>query len=147
MAKIKVHDRSVFISCLSANEKVATILRDELMRNNVGSWCEKAELLEDDIWRVVLMEAINNCKIFLLILTHNSLKSDYMKQEIIQAFNKKKRDGNRFFIIPILFNIKANEIPRQISSMHCVDITSTDKRADKIRSLIFSIKKVLKPVK
>ena len=147
LAKINVRERNVFISHLAATEKIASIFRDELMKHNIGSWCEKAELLEDDIWRAVLTDAINNCKIFILILTHNSLKSNDIKQEIIQAFNRKKRDGNNFFILPVLFNIKANEIPRQLSSMHCVDITSANKRADKIRSIIFSIKKVLKPVK
>ncbi|MCI5138313.1 MAG: response regulator [Candidatus Electrothrix sp. AR1] len=144
LAKIKVNDRNVFISSLSANKKLASFFSNELMKNDIGSCCENAELLEDDIWRFVLTEAINTCKIFILMFTHDTLKSDYMKQEIIQAFNKKKRDGNRFFIIPVLYNIKPNEVPRQISSMHCVDITSANNRADKIRTLILSMKKILK---
>ncbi|MDU9049677.1 MAG: response regulator [Candidatus Electrothrix sp. Rat3] len=143
LAKIKVQDRDVFISSVSVNEKVASFFRDEFMKNNIGSYCENAELLEDDIWRAVLLEAINTCTIFLLILTHDSLRSAYMKQEIIQAFNRKKRDGKRFVIIPVLYNIQANEIPHQISSMHCIDITSANNRAEQIRSLIFSIKKIL----
>ncbi|MCI5143058.1 MAG: TIR domain-containing protein [Candidatus Electrothrix sp. ATG1] len=145
LAKVKVSKRDVFISHVAATEKIASIFRDELMKSDIGSWCEKAELLDDDIWRAVLLEAINTCKIFILILTHNSLKSDYIKQEIIQAFNRKKRDGNRFFIIPVLFNVQLDEIPRQLSSMHCVDITPADKRADNIRSLMFSIEKAVKP--
>ncbi len=144
LAKIKVAERDVFISSLSKNEKLASFLRDEFMKDNIGSYCENAELLEDDIWRTVLLEAINTCKIFILILTRDSLTSGYMKQEIIQAFNKKKSDGNSFFIIPILYNIKSHEVPRQISSMHCVDITSANNRADQIRSLIFFMKKILK---
>ena len=147
LVKVKVSKRDVFISHVTATEKIASLFRDELMKNDIGSWCEKAELLEDDIWRAVLMEAINKCKIFILILTHNSLKSNHIKQEIIQAFNRKKRDGNRFFIIPVLFNVKPGEIPRQLSSMHCIDITSANNRADNIRSLILSIKKVVNPAK
>jgi len=147
LAKIKVKERDVFISHLSENKKLASFFMDELMKHNIGSCCENAELLEDDIWRPVLTEAINTCKIFILIFTHDTLKSDYMKQEIIQAFNRKKRDGNKFFIIPVLYNIKSNDIPHQISSMHCIDITSVNNRADKIRSLIFSMKKILKLVK
>ncbi|WP_339136067.1 MAG: response regulator [Candidatus Electrothrix sp. GW3-4] len=143
LAKIKVEERDIFISHSSANEKLASFLRDEFMKNNIGSSCENAELLADDIWRPILLEAINTCKIFLLILTQDTLRSDYMKQEIIQAFNRKKRDGNSFFIIPVLYNIQPTEVPRQISSMHCVDLTSADKRADQIRSLSFSIKKIL----
>jgi CheY-like chemotaxis protein len=143
LAKIKVHKRDVFISSLSANKKVASFFRDEFMKNNIGSCCENAELLEDEIWRAVLLEAINTCTIFLLILTHDSLKSHYIKQEIIQAFNRKKRDGKRFVIIPVLYNIQSNEIPHQISSMHCIDITSAHNRAEQIQSLIFSIKKIL----
>ena len=112
---------------------------------NIGSWCENAELLEDEIWKPLLTEAINTCGIFLLLLTHDTLRSEYMKQEIIQAFNRKKRDGNRFLLIPVLYNIQANEVPRQISSMHCVDLTSADRRTDQIRSLISSIRKILKP--
>ncbi|MCW5203562.1 response regulator [Desulfobulbus sp. US4] len=146
LAKIKVQERAVFISSLSVNEKLASFFSNELMKNNIGSCCENAELLADDIWRPVLTEAINTCKIFILMFTHDTLQSDYMKQEIIQAFNKKKRDGNRFFIIPILYNVKPHEVPRQISSMHCVDITSANNRADQIRSLIFSMKKILTSV-
>ena len=144
LAKIKVNDRSVFISSLSVNQKIASFFRDELMKNNIGSCCENAELLEDNIWSTVLLEAINKCTVFILILTQDSLKSHYMKKEIIQAFNRKKRDGNKFFIIPVLYNIKPNEVPRQISSMHCIDITSANNRAQQIRSLIFSMKKILK---
>ncbi|MCI5166023.1 MAG: response regulator [Candidatus Electrothrix sp. GM3_4] len=144
LAKIKVNHRDVFISSLSVNKKVASFFRDELMKNNIGSCCENAELLEDNIWSTVLLESINKCTVFILILTQDSLKSHYMKQEIIQAFNRKKRDGKRFFIIPVLYNIKPAEVPRQISSMHCIDITSAKNRADKIRSLISSMKKILK---
>ncbi|CAK8723927.1 TIR domain-containing protein [Candidatus Electrothrix laxa] len=144
LAKIKVKEREVFISSLAANEKVASFFRDEFMKKNIGSCCENAELLEDDIWRAVLLKAINTCKIFILILTHDSLKSHYMKQQIIQAFNRKKRDGNRFVIIPVLYNVQSNEIPHQISSMHCIDITSANNRAEQIRSFIPSIKKLLK---
>lgn len=143
LAKIKVQERAVFISSSSVHAKLSSFFSNELMKNDIGSWCENAELLEDDIWRPVLTEAINTCKIFILLFTHDTLQSDYMKQEIIQAFNRKKRDGNRFFLIPVLYNIKSSDIPSQISSMHCVDITSANKRAEHIRSLIFSIKKIL----
>jgi DNA-binding response OmpR family regulator len=144
LAKIAVNDRDVFISSLSVNKKIASFLSDELMKNNIGSCCENAELLEENIWSTILLEAINKCTMFILILTQDSLKSPYMKQEIIQAFNRKKRDGNRFFIVPVLFNIKPNEVPRQISSMHCIDIKSENNRAYQIRSLMSSMKKVLK---
>lgn len=143
LAKIQLHDRSVFIGHLAANEKLASFFRDELMKHNIGSWSEQAELLEDDIWKPILLEAINTCKIFLLLLTHDTLRSDYMKQEIIQAFNRKKREGKKFLIIPILYNIQPNEVPQQISSMHCVNLTSASTRTEQIRSLISSINKIL----
>ena len=145
LAKIRVTDRQVFISSLAAHEKIACFFRDELMKNDVGSWCEHAELLEDDLWRTVLLEAINNCKIFILLLTCESLQSSYMKQEIIQAFNRKKRDGKGFVILPVLYNIQPNEVPQQIRSMYCIDITSANKRAEQVRSLISSVAKKLHP--
>ncbi|MCI5196715.1 MAG: hypothetical protein D3919_10920 [Candidatus Electrothrix sp. AW5] len=92
----------------------------------------------------MLTHAINRCKIFFLILTPDTLQSAYMKQEIVQAFKRKKRDGNKFFIIPILYNIQASSLPRQLSSLYCVDITSAKNRAENIRSLIFSVKKKMK---
>ncbi|MCI5149715.1 MAG: response regulator [Candidatus Electrothrix sp. MAN1_4] len=139
LAKIKVDNREVFISSLAANEKLASFFRDELMKNNIGSWCEHAEFLEDDIWRAVLLEAINTCKICIMILTHDSLQSAYMKQEIVQAFNRKKRDGNSFILLPVLYNIQPKELPHQISSLPCVDLTSAQNRAEHIRSLISSV--------
>ncbi|MCI5158974.1 MAG: response regulator [Candidatus Electrothrix sp. AUS1_2] len=145
LAKIKVKNRDVFIGHLAANAKLASFFRDELMKNNIGSWCENAELLADAIWKPLLTEAINTCKIFLLFLTHDTLRSEYMKQEIILAFNRKKRDGNRFLLIPVLYNIKATEVPRQLSSMPCVDLASAEKRAERIRALMSSIRKILKP--
>ncbi len=141
LAKIKVENRQVFISSLAAHEKIACFFRDELMKNGIGSWCERAELLEDPIWNTVLLEAINVCKIFILLLTHDSLQSAYMKQEIIQAFNRKKRDGKDFIILPVLYNIEANQVPQQISSMYCIDITSANNRAEQIRTLISSVTK------
>lgn len=147
LAKIKVQERNVFIGYLSANKKIAFFLREELMKNNIGSYCENAELLGDEIWNPLLRKGLDRCRIFLLILTHGSLKSNFLKKEIIQAFNRKKRDGNRFFIIPVLYNIKASEIPRQLSSLHCVDISSAKTRVEHIRSLTVSLKKIFKLVK
>ena len=143
LAKIKVANRDIFIGHLATDTKLASFFRDELMKNNIGSWCEHAELLEDPIWKPVLTDAINSCKIFLLLLSHDTLRSEYMKQEIIQAFNRKKRDGDKFFLTPILYNIQANEVPHQISSMHFVDLTVANKRTEQIRSLISSIRKIL----
>nr|MDU9045935.1 TIR domain-containing protein [Candidatus Electrothrix aestuarii] len=145
LAKIKIDKREIFIGHLTTDTKLASFFRDELMKNNIGSWCESAELLEDPIWKPVLTDAINSCKIFLLLLSHDTLRSPYMKQEIIQAFNRKKRDGNKFLLIPVLYNIKANEVPRQITSMHCVDLTVANKRTEHIRSLMASLRKILKP--
>jgi DNA-binding response OmpR family regulator len=139
LARIKVANRHVFISSLAAHEKIAWFFRDELMKNNVGSWCEQAELLEDPLWKTVLLEAINACKIFILLLTRDSLQSPYMKQEIIQAFNRKKQEGKGFIILPVLYNIEPHQVPQQISSMYCIDITSANKRAEQIRALISSV--------
>lgn len=144
LAKVKINEREIFIGALSAHAQIASFLRDELMKNNIGSCCEPAEFLGDTLWRAVLTHAINRCKIFFLILTPDTLQSAYMKQEIVQAFKRKKRDGNKFFIIPILYNIQASSLPRQLSSLYCVDITSAKNRAENIRSLIFSVKKKMK---
>ena len=91
-----------------------------------------------------MLEAINTCKIFILLLTRDSLQSAYMKQEIIQAFNRKKREGNRFVILPVLYNIKENQVPQQIRSMYCFDITSANNRGEQIRSLISSVTKKIR---
>ncbi|WP_446009785.1 response regulator [Candidatus Electrothrix sp.] len=144
LAKIKVDDRQVFISFLAGHEKIACFFRDELMKNDIGSWCEQAELLEDPLWKTVLLEAINTCKIFILLLTRDSLQSAYMKQEIIQAFNRKKQEGNRFVLLPVLYNIKENQVPQQIRSMYCFDITSANNRAEQIHSLISSVTKKIR---
>jgi DNA-binding response OmpR family regulator len=141
LAKIQVDNREVFISALAAHEKIACFFRDELMKHDVGSWCEHAELLEDPLWNTVLLEAINACKIFILLLTRDSLQSSYMKQEIIQAFNRKKREGKSFIILPVLYNIEPDQVPPQISSMYCIDIISANNRAEKIRTLISSVTK------
>ena len=145
LAKVQIEHREIFISSLAAHEKIACFFKNELMKHDIGSWCEHAELLEDSLWQTVLLQAINTCKIFILLLTRDSLQSPYMKQEIIQAFNRKKRDGNRFILLPVLYNIQANEVPRQISSMYCIDITSANNRAEQIRSLISSITKKVRP--
>ena len=47
--------------------------------------------------------------------------------------------GDNFLLIPLLFNVKLNELPTELRKFQCVNVSDGDRLVDSFQSLWFSI--------
>jgi hypothetical protein len=90
----------VFLSHASADEKFVTDLSEVLQQHHVPFWYSKVNIRGAQQWHDEIGEALNRCDWFLLILSPHSVKSMWVKRELVYALEQ-----NRFAdkIVPILY--------------------------------------------
>lgn len=87
------HD--AFISFSSRDESAARAIVDELERHGVRCWMSSRDLtqashLSKDGYAPAIMSAIREAELFLILLSHDSLESEHVKNELGQATDQKK---------------------------------------------------------
>ena len=92
----------VFISYASESFIVAKKIADELDRAGISRWFAPQNVKGAQEFPVEIHKAIQDCKIFLLVLDKNSQQSEYVKSEVTLAFRRK---DNKEAIALLPFNI------------------------------------------
>jgi hypothetical protein len=72
-------------------------------------WVDRTDIPGGELWQNEIREAIDNCYVFLIFISPQSMNSRYVIQEYYQAIEKEK------FILPVL--IEQSHIPDEISSL------------------------------
>jgi hypothetical protein len=91
--------KEVFISHSDLDGKFVSALAGVLQRHNVPVWYSKTSVGGED-WYDQIGAALNRCDWFVLVVSPNSAKSDWVKREFVFALTKK-RFSNK--IVPILY--------------------------------------------
>ena len=82
----------VFISYSSANENTANMIVDALSSRGVNCWKAGVYTINTgDDFREKIATALDECKIFLLILSQSSMNSPWVKIELTEALRKNKK--------------------------------------------------------
>ena len=85
-------------------------------------WIDRDEITGGELWRAQIVEAIENCDTFILIISSSSVKSKYVLQELNIADSEGKR------IIPAM--IEPVEIPKemklQLAGLQMIDLSQED---------------------
>ena len=84
--------RDVFISFSSKNQKEAELLREELIRRGISVWfCADNKLVDPsypssiapgDDYAEAIEKGIRECKVFILLLSHDSINSKWVLKEL-----------------------------------------------------------------
>lgn len=135
--------RDVFISYSTKDRSIVNYLKNKLEAFGISCWYAHHDLTAGDDWNRLLNQAIEKCKVFIVLVTLNALNSKWVKKETRKAFNRKEKNEANFKIIPVVFDVKLEELPRAISEIHYVDITDDKERIEEIQQLLFSIQQVL----
>lgn len=104
----------VFISYsrkdLSFVEKLASDLEDA----DVSAWYDLSRLQGGDRWAKELEAAIDSCDVFMLVISPDSIKSQWVSKEFLYASSNDKK------IVPLLY--KPCKLPLWLQDIHFIDI-------------------------
>ncbi len=75
-------EKSVFISHSTKDASVAVVLRDALESNDIGCWICSRDIAGGELWNEKIVDAIEECKVFLFLMSKNSAGSKHCHKEI-----------------------------------------------------------------
>lgn len=81
----------VFISFSTKDEKIAREISEILSENGISSWMCKKNIYGGSRWAAEITEALSDCKLFLLVVSKNSIASEQVPKEVNMALNQRKR--------------------------------------------------------
>jgi hypothetical protein len=112
----------IFISYSRVDRHAAEKIKSRLTVAGETVWIDRDEITGGELWRAQIVEAIENCDTFILVISQNSVKSKYVLQELNIADSERKR------IVPV--EIEPVEIPKemklQLSGLQTIDLTHED---------------------
>ena len=124
--------KQVFLSHSAKDIQFVTSLATVLKRHKVPFWYSKTSIQGAQQWHDEIGKALKKCNWFVLVLTPNSVKSDWVKNELMYALNNK-RYKNR--IVPLLLKpSQFKKLSWTLSSFQHIDFTK--KKADGYRQLL-----------
>ena len=80
----------VFISYSSKNKNVADAVVSNFEQNGIRCWYAPRDIMPGQEWVTAIHNAINSCKLFILIYTDSSNESRQVANEVALAFNSGK---------------------------------------------------------
>lgn len=95
---VKIDKKDVFISYSSADQQIANILVNRLRSKGIGVWIA-SDSMKSGPYAGQIVKAIRNARVFIVILSKNSIRSPHVRTEINNAFN---RISDGMILMPIL---------------------------------------------
>lgn len=83
-------EKSVFISYKSEEKEVADLVKNTLESNGFSCWIAPECIPYGGKYSAEIPAAIKDSKVFVLILSSNSMRSNWVEKELDSAINKKK---------------------------------------------------------
>lgn len=125
-----------FISYSSKNGEIKKEFESLLKKNNLEFWLAPDDIPVGSKYAQVINTAIKNCSCFVLLLTKESINSQWVAKEVERAINYKK------FIIPIqLDNVLLNdEFELYISTDQILTVKTFSKPSNELENLISTIR-------
>ncbi len=126
----------VFISYSSQNRAVAEKFRNLFSKHQIDSWIAPDDIPAGSKYAQVINKAIKNCACFVLLLTKESIASQWVAKEVERAINYKR------FIIPVKLEdvVLTDEFELYISTDQILSIPKIDENSEEVRRLIAALK-------
>jgi hypothetical protein len=135
--------RDVFLSYCNINKEFALPLVRLLEREGIKVWYAPFELNPGDEWSDRLVKAINDCPVFLVLLTKEAISSKAVNAEIRRALSRKEKEGEEYLFVPITRNIELHEIPEEIKKIQGISFSDKENLVEKLQVLRLTIEKFL----
>jgi WD40 repeat protein len=123
MIEKKVEDSfmSIFISYSSLDEKLALEIRKKLDGKGIPSFLAPKDIKGGDLFEEKIRDSLLTCTEVFLLVTPNSLKSEWVISEYGAAWALKKT------IIPLLFRCTPEDLPSKLANRQARDFHEIDK--------------------
>jgi hypothetical protein len=109
----------VFISHSSKNAAIVDRLKDVLTNHGIKSFISQTNIQGAQQWHDEIGTALKRCDWFLLVLSPQSVRSTWVKHELIYALQAHRYKGR---IIPVLYrNCDQDALSWTLSSIEWVD--------------------------
>src|SRR5437899_12297733 len=92
--------REVFLSHSTGNRGFVAKLADDLRRHGIPVWFSETNIVGAQQWHDEIGRALARCDWFAVVLSKNSVKSAWVKRELVYALNDRRYEG---IIIRILY--------------------------------------------
>jgi hypothetical protein len=131
--KQTVNPKSIFLSHSSKDKFFVRTLADHLRQSGIKVWLDEAEINIGDSLTEKIGEAIQGTDFVGVVLSHNSINSEWVQRELQVALQKEIK-GRRVVVLPIL--IEQVEIPHFLKDKLYADFTSSDKFEHELQKLL-----------
>lgn len=111
----------VFISYSHSDKEYATKLADSMAKRGLPVWIDN-RIDYGERWVEVIQEQLDNCSVFVVIMTSQAFKSAWVQNEVLRALDKKKK------IIPLLLE---GGVWISLQAIQYVDVTNNLLPAEK----------------
>lgn len=139
--------KEVFLSHSSRDRQFASEVAEVIRRHGIPVWYSETNIVGAQEWHDEIGAALQRCNWFVVILSPNSMKSTWVKNELLFALNHHQYKNK---IVPILHkNCKYEKLSWTLSNFQIVDFRQSD--ADGYRELLrvwglgFKMKRTSKP--
>jgi len=105
----------VFLSYSSADKDEARVISEMLTSEEVTVFLSEKSIDAGAVWENRIRDALKRCNSFLILITPNSLRSEWVSTEWGAAWILGKQ------IFPVLFRCRPEELPRRLQAYQCVD--------------------------
>jgi hypothetical protein len=123
----------VFISYSGADEKWADVLRPALARHDIDVWNPASQISPGDNWGLKYGKALQNADAVVVLLSPDSVKSDWVKHEIEYALSSPQFQDR---LIPVLVR-PTEEIPWILRRLQVIRATKdVDETARRIAAAL-----------
>jgi hypothetical protein len=111
----------VFISYSSEDKPFAQEVSRRIALGGCEPWIDHSKIKAGDEWIVAIESALSRCDSMVVIMTPDSIASDYVRAEWIRFLKLQKT------IVPILY--KPCDIPFLLDAKHWIDFTKNQDSA------------------
>jgi len=132
----------VFISYSRRNKDIVDRIAGEMSRAAIDVWIDREDIKAGNSWRVQIVEAIDTCDAFVLMLSAHSAVSENVHKEINLAQDSKRKT---FVLMLERIQLPA-EIRYQLSGLQFIDVEELGYE-ESIRRLIETLNEHLSTVK
>jgi hypothetical protein len=120
--------RYVFISYSNEDAKFALDLSRELEEEKIDTWVSYKDLIAGSTWDVEIEKAIENCSAFCLIVSSNSVKSNFVKAEVEKALKVGKS------VFPI--QVDKCDLPLRWNMLHVISWDTIGMAAHRLKQYL-----------
>ncbi|WP_433576783.1 toll/interleukin-1 receptor domain-containing protein [Nocardia brasiliensis] len=134
-----MHD--LFIAYSRKNIRSINRLVEDLKAHHVDVWLDTIELEVGDLVNLKIEQAIEDSRYFAFAISPAALKSYYARKvEFEQAFTKMIREERESFILPLLVQKVAEELPTRLGGRLYLDLTKPKLYSQNVRKLVQKIR-------